>query len=672
MRIPTRFAVLLLLTLAAMPALGVEEPGVERSTVRILGNDAGHQEARYAKDGSATVHFEYNDRGRGPKLDGTYAVGETGIPDRIQIAGVGYWKVAVDERYSRDAQGVRWKNASEDEKRPAGTPGYYLSLEGLPEDGVMLARALLAAPDKRVALLPAGEASIEELATLPVQGAGGEREATLYAIKGLDLTPSYLWLDGEQRFLASTSDWMTIVREGYDAALPALAAKQKEAERQYVEARAKRLANAIDRTLVIDDVRVFDTATLAVKPAQKVVIEGGRIKAVGPRADVATPEGAEVWAGENRFLMPGLWDMHVHVTGNNDGLLHLAGGVTTVRDLANDNDLLKARIEDYRAGRDIGPRVIRAGFIDGRGPFAGPTKVFADNEEEARAAVAQFSGGEFDQIKLYSSLKPELVPLIIRLAHEQGLRISGHVPQGMNARQFVEAGADELQHANFLFLNFLAGPEVDTRTPQRFSVVAEKGVTVDLGGKEMADFVELLRSRGTVVDPTLVAFEDMFLDRPGRMGPSRFRTVDRMPPLWQRAMRAATGGLAVTPATDIVHRESYRRMVDLVGLLYRSGVTIVAGTDAFVGFSLARELELYVQAGIPPAEALRIATLGAARVMKRDKEYGRIAPGYVADLALVDGDPTKLITDLLKVRRVVQGERWYEPAKLYEAVGIKP
>jgi imidazolonepropionase-like amidohydrolase len=644
---------------------------VERTTMFLLGNKAGFQEARYADDGTVVVHYEYNDRGRGPKLDGEYHIGEDGIPERLAIRGVAYLKTRVDESWSRDDQGARWKNASEDETRPAGAPGFYVPLEGLPEDGVLLARALLAAKDQKLPLLPTGEARIEQVASMRVKGKSGETAAVLYAMHGLDMTPSYLWLDGEQRFLATPSDWSSMVRDGYEDALPQLAERQKAVEGEYVAGLAKELTHRLDRPLVIDDVRVFDPETLGVASGQKLVIDDGRIVAAGPRSEVATPAGAEVWAGGNRFAMPGHWDMHVHV-GENDGLLHLAGGVTTVRDLANDDERLAARIAEYEAGSEIGPRVIRAGFIDGRGPFQGPTKVFADNPEEARAAIDNFAKGDFVQIKLYSSVKPELVPAMIARAHEHGLRISGHVPQGMSAREFVEAGADELQHANFLFLNFLADDRVDTRTPARFMVVASRGVELDLGGPEMKSFIELLREHGTVVDPTLATFEDLFLDRPGLMSPSRFRTVGRMPPLWQRNIRAAAGGLEVTPETDIAHRESFRRMVDLVGLLHRSGVTLVAGTDAFVPFSLARELELYVQAGIPPAEVLRIATLGAARVMKRDEDFGRLVPGYVADVVLLDGDPTLLITDVLNVHRVVRGDRWFDPAALHRTVGISP
>ena len=119
-------------------------------------------------------------------------------------------------------------------------------------------------------------------------------------------------------------------------------------------------------------------------------------------------------------------------------------------------------------GREIGPRIIMRGFMDGRGPYAGPTKVFVDTEQEAQTAIDNYAKLGYEGIKIYSSIKPELVPTIIRLAHDKGMRISGHVPAHMTAQQFVELGADELQHINFVFLNFF--PEVkDTRTPARFT-----------------------------------------------------------------------------------------------------------------------------------------------------------------------------------------------------------
>jgi hypothetical protein len=310
--------------------------------------------------------------------------------------------------------------------------------------------------------------------------------------------------------------------------------------------------------------------------------------------------------------------------------------------------------------------------MDGRSPYSGPTKVFVDNEEEARAAVDHYAANGFEQIKIYSSVKPELVPLLARLAHGKGLRVSGHVPAFMTARQFVEAGADEIQHINFLVLNFLFDKVQDTRTPARFSAVAEHAATLDLGSAQVRDFVSLLRERGVVVDPTVTVFDDLFHNWPGHWNAGANRILAHLPPTLQRHLRAGGGGLPDVEKRAEHYRDSFQRLVDFVGLLYRSGVKIVAGTDNVTGLYMARELELYVAAGIPPKEVLRIATLGNAGVMKRDKEYGRVLPGYVADLILVEGDPTLLITDLRKVRHVVRGDRLYDAAALFRSVGIKP
>ncbi len=665
---------LLILALLSQTAFAADDVArTERMTVLMLGKPAGQQIAEYGADGNLRVHYEYNDRGRGPKIDAEYTVDADGTLRRMALKGVNYLKSPVAEEYERKDDGeVRWKNASEDETRADGRGKLYFSLDGAPEEYALFLRAALATKDRRLSLLPDGEARVEPLTTASFEGKGGKVEATMYAIHGLDLKPNYLWLDVDQRFFASWSSWQSTIREGYEGAIDDLGAKQKAFVDADTLTRSKALTHTLKKPLVIENVRVFDPQTLRVEPGQSVVIEDGRIVAVGPAAEIESPKDAERWDGQNRFLMPGLWDMHVHVGGDTDGLLRIASGVTTVRDLANDNDELAKLMAAYESGTKIGPRVLRAGFVDGRGPYAGPTKVFVDTEAEARAAVKMFADAGFVQLKVYSSIKPELIPLLIQLAHERGMRVSGHVPQGMSAREFVLAGADEVQHANFVLLNFLADDSVDTRTPQRFKAVAERGAEVDLAGQPMRDLIGLFVEHKTVIDPTLVAFEDMFLDRPGRMGPTWVEHVERFPATWQRMFRAAASGLETTSsAEETRNRRSYQRMVDLVGLLFRSGVTIVAGTDAFPAFMLVRELELYVSAGIPPAETLRIATLGAAQVMNREKDYGRVAPGYVADLILIDGDPTLRIADLLKVHTVLRGDRWFESSKLFEAVSIK-
>jgi hypothetical protein len=262
------------------------------------------------------------------------------------------------------------------------------------------------------------------------------------------------------------------------------------------------------------------------------------------------------------------------------------------------------------------------------------------------------------------------VPTIIKLAHEKGLRVSGHVPAFMTAQQFVEAGADEIQHINMLFLNFFFDEVKDTRTPARFIAVAERGATLDLNSPRVQSFVRLLKDHKTVIDPTLTAFEGMFVDRPGKMSVSYAAIADRLPPQVRREFLA--GGLPVPEGKDARYRESQLATLKMTKLLYDSGIPIVAGTDGLAGFTLHRELELYAQAGISPPEVLRIATLGAARVAHKDQELGSITPGKLADLVLIDGDPAKRISDVRRTALVIKDGAFYEPAALYKALGVKP
>jgi hypothetical protein len=356
---------------------------------------------------------------------------------------------------------------------------------------------------------------------------------------------------------------------------------------------------------------------------------------------------------------------------DDDGLMHLAAGVTTVRDLANDTDELLARRVRFNSGALLGPRIIAAGFMDGPGPYAGPTKVLVSTRDAARAAVDSYAGLGYEQIKVYSSLDPSLVPTIVRTAHAHGMRVSGHVPYGMSAEQMVRAGADELQHANFLFLDFLASDSsIDTRTPARFTSVAKLAGGVDLKSERVLRFISLLKEKDIVVDPTLNVFEQLFTARPGTIDPGSMAIANRMPAIARRGL--LEGGLPATAAQEPIYRNSFIAMERLVKKLNDAGVRLVAGTDASAGFSLHRELELYSEAGLSNTDILYIATLGAARVMKHDAQWGSIEVGKYADLLLVDGDPSQRMRDVRRAELVMKNGVIYVPDSLYAAVGVKP
>lgn len=179
------------------------------------------------------------------------------------------------------------------------------------------------------------------------------------------------------------------------------------------------------------------------------------------------------------------------------------------------------------------------------------------------------------------------------------------------------------------------------------------------------------RSRGTDIDPTLVAFEGMFTARPGQVDPSQAAIADRMPAQVRR--RFFSGGLPVKPEMDQRYRNGFGEMMEIVKTMYDAGVPIVAGTDnGPVGFALHRELELYVEASIPAPKVLQIATIGEARVMHHDADRGSIAVGKLADMVLVDGDPTPNISDVRKTVVVVKDGIVYQPKELYAALGVRP
>ncbi len=365
--------------------------------------------------------------------------------------------------------------------------------------------------------------------------------------------------------------------------------------------------------------------------------------------------------------MAGLWDMHVH-QGEVDGALNIAAGVTTVRDLANDTDFVMNLRNQFDKGEAIGPRVILAGFIDGSGPYAGPTKVLVDTEEQVRSAIDNYAKLSYVQIKVYSSIKPELVPIIVREAHKQGMRVSGHIPANMTAEQCVKLGYDEIQHANFLILNFF--PEVkDTRTPLRFTAVAENAEGLDLNSERVQNFIQLLKDHHTVLDPTVNVFESLFTDRPGTSSATVAAIADRLPPQVRRGY--LNGGLPVPEGMDERYRLSFQKAKAFIGMLYKAGVPIVAGTDAMAGFTLHRELELYAESGIPNADVLRLATLGAATVMKRQDELGSLERGKLADIIIINGNPVDRISDIRNVTTVIKDGVVYQPAEIYKALGVK-
>lgn len=656
--------------LFAVSQLWVADAGAQqtlRYTVISNGRIAGTEVDAYSPGGHVDCTFEFNDRGRGPKVAAQYIVAADGLLSRTDVTGNDYLKAPVDEHFAVDDGSAHWKSTSEEGRSAA--KGFYISNSGPAAETAFLVVALLKAKGAAVRLLPAGEARLERLTDVTLQEHGQKLHVTDFAVTGLRFKPQTVWLDDDQHFFGSPGRWFAILREGWEGSNDQLYALDVAAEDTRNAHLARELSRHPSHPIAVEHVRLFDSEQATIREDQTVVINGERITMVGSSATISVPKDAEQVDGTGKTLFPGLFDMHVHL-GPVAGLLHIASGVTSVRDMGNDVEALKHLQEQWDSGVAIGPRIWKAGFIDGRGPFQAPTGLYADSDEEAQAAVSRYADLGYIQIKLYSSLKPELVPGIVKTAHERGLRVSGHIPNGMIARQFVEDGADEVQHINFIFLNFLASQVKDTRTPERFTAVGANAAKLDLQSKEVNDFVELLLKHHTTVDVTLAAFEGMFTGRPGKVSPDWAPVLNRLPAQVQRG--AYAGGLPVTDQNDQLYKDSYDAMLRMTKRMYDAGVPILAGTDAAAGIMLHRELELEVRAGIAPAKALQIATFNAARLLKQEKELGSIAPGKRADFVLVEGNPAEHISDIRRCRLVVKNGVIYKSAEVYGAVGIKP
>jgi imidazolonepropionase-like amidohydrolase len=387
-------------------------------------------------------------------------------------------------------------------------------------------------------------------------------------------------------------------------------------------------------------------------PNSVVIVRDGRIAAAGRRDRVAIPKGMAVVNAAGQTLLPGLWEMHTHFSGVEFGPALLAAGITTARDCGGEFDFLVAVRDAIERQHGLGPRLLLAGLVDGSGPAAFGA-VSADTPEESRAIVARYHAAGFQQIKLYTLLKPDVVTALSAEAHRLGMTVTGHVPSALNAFQGVEAGMDQINHLNYAS-QMMRAP--GSREP------------IDFKSGRAVRAVQFFREHHTVIDPTASWGEMVGHTRD--VDVSSFEPGIVKAPYTLASKFISLGGPA---AGSAAFQARMSENVAVIGALHRAGIPIVAGSDTgLLGYGLHREMELYVKAGMTPLEAIQAATIVPAKAMKLDRELGTIEPGKRADLILVDGNPLENISDIRRVSRVVANGRLYDCKKLWKAAGFLP
>jgi imidazolonepropionase-like amidohydrolase len=653
---------------AQVPPDQLARPPADALGYTVLSPAGRHGSIAYwtAPDGSLKGRYSLVLRGQVWEEDETVRLGADGALADYELRGSSP-SGDVAESFRVAGGEARWRSQVDSGAAPYRGRAFYFPAGPSIRATDPLIEWLVAHPGDEAALLPSGRARAEKLTALEV-GAGPARQTvTAWTITGIAGTPFAVWTDAGGRFFAALGGLATL-RAGYEHELDHLQKAQDEALARQSPILARSLARLPNGPVAFTNVRAFlDGGRFA--DDQTILVDKGVIVAAGPAASVRIPAGAERIDGRGKTLVPGLWDAHQHVSDDYAGPQLLALGITSVRDPGNNDKLTLARRDRRASGDLLEPHVHASSLIDGKGPNTAQVANVATSQAEAIRLVDQARAQGQIGVKFYGTFDPAWIAPAAAEAHGKGLHVHGHLPAGMRPMQAIAAGYDEITHIYFVAMQAMPDDVVaHSNGMQRFSGTGRYFKDVDLDGEPMRSLIATMAAKKIVSDPTLNVVEALFVPENGDVSPAYAPFVGTMPPAVERSFRQ--GGFA-PPAgvTRADYRASFRKLVALVGRMHKAGVPIVAGTDGG-GMELVRELELYVEAGFTPAEALAAATIVPARLVGVADRTGTIAAGKAADLVLVDGDPSQRIGDLRHTRVVMMDGRIMDADKLRAAVGV--
>ena len=613
-------------SLALSTLLAAQTPAPSSSTLSLylLGHRIGAEQYTLTAD-SLTAHFEYLDRATKIALDTSLTFKPDLTPLSFESHGRSYRIFPVD---------VSVPNASG--PRPSFT------IEGMAPISAqaLLIRYWLAhGKPETMSIEPSHDVVriVERSNRDAVPGTPpGLRHFT---IDGVVWGREDIWLDASDMSVAialTTAGVMAF--EAYAPKYEALASSWRRlnqpAQFAAVQAEQRAVQPKAADTFALVGGRIVDATGGPPLERGTILVRRGRIERIGPQDTIVVPRGVPSIDVTGKTVLPGLWDMHAHVGQPEWGPVYLASGVTTARDMGGEFDVVTG-LRDAWGGGLIGPRLLLAGLVDGPGPGSFGHITAAD-PAEGRAVVRRYKDAGFQQMKLYSLLDRPTMTAIVEEAHARGMSVTGHIPNGLTLRDGIEIGMDHVAH------------------------LAVRGAA---GSAEQKETIAFLKARGTVIDPTVSWNELLGRSAQTSIGSFIPRIQHVSGPL-RRMLDAANGG----NATLAQAHDRLTRSLETIKALHDAGVPIVAGTDKGVpGVSLAREIELYVEAGLSPIDAIRAATAVPAKVMGLAADSGTLAPGLRADLIVVDGNPLQRISAIQNVLLVSANGRLYETAPLWKA-----
>ena len=672
-------AILLCFAFLAVPlaALSAQtNPSTETGRFRLhkFEQPIGEETYTLAREGDTLTlesDFLFTDRGTKVPLMAMLRAAEDYTPQSFAIKGKTSRQSEIDSAVEIRSSGVMVRQGKDSRTVPA--PARFFTIAGYAPVAMQMAmlRYWRAHGSPAVlATLPTGEVKIQDRGAESIDIGGRKIHVERYNVRGLIWGLETLWMDSDNNLAALVStdaefDHFEAVREDYEAALASFVASAARDEMATLAEISQKLPGRRTGTFAFTGATLIDGTGKPPVANATVVTRDGKVVAAGPADQVTVPADAQRIDVSGKYIIPGLWDMHAHYEQVEWGPIYLAAGVTTVRDVGNEFDFITAVRDAVNSGHALGPHMLLAGIVDGDSPTAiGIARV--NSPADAAMWVKKYHDAGFQQMKIYSSVKDANVKAICADAHQLGMTVTGHIPQGMNAYDGVNDGMDQINHIQYIADLYLP-KNFDYRSakPEERMKVFE---AIDVNSPNGRKIVQFFKQHGTVIDPTIALME--FIAQPAstpyaELEPGAAKVA---PELSEQLNNAG-----VPPDRAAVSQLIFKRQMEVLGALHRAGVTIVAGTDQTVpGYSVYREIELYVKAGFTPMEALQAATLVPARVMKVDGESGTVEAGKRADLDILDANPLENIHNIRSVRWVVANGVLYDPAPLWESVGFKP
>lgn len=638
----------------------------ETFTVIIGGARVGHLKVNTTGNALA-IDYDYKNNGRGPTIKESLILNEQGFPIQWDIAGTTTFGNSVEEHFELQGQQASWTDATGQGSATLPHAALYVDQFGSPYSLAISARALLKEANLSLPALPGGQLLLKEMETIKANAASGDITLKTYALSGANLNPVYFVLDEAQNFFASISPRFVLIRAGFESEENNMRQLAEKYSAERFEKLQAQFAHQFRGNLRIRNVRIFDPKTQALTKLASVLVNGDKIRSIDSPDIKAGLNETEIDGGGGT-LIPGLYEMHAHL-GDNAALLNIAAGVTSVRDMGNNNEVLDNLIQKIEQGVLAGPRITRLGFIEGKSPFSSNNGILVENEKQALEAVETYARKGFQGIKLYNSMNGDWAPAIVKKAHELNMPVTGHVPAFFNANAMLRAGFDEMTHINQVMLGWVLEPEEDTRTLLRLTAL-QRLPGLDLNSARVKETVDLMVKNKVAIDPTLAIHETLLLSRNGKTQGGTLDYIEHMPANVQRGAKVAMANIS-NEEEDKAYRLAFEKIVATLKMMKDRGILIIPGTDLGGSFTLHRELELYQLLGFTPSEILKLGTYDMANYLGH-KDRGSIEPGMLADFFLVPNDPTKDLKAIKTISLVSRGGVIYFPSEIYPAFGINP